>query len=178
MGYRDYAKDYQIEYTDVPGRKTPKAVRVYIGPYFQFKVHQGRIQKLRWFYLAALVLTAVFLLIPMCIDCTFTRTWYIQTPAAAAWIPWIYTAAATWRLWRAGEKVDREHYALMHDRMSSASLFLMGFCLISFVGCARLMSETSPAAQDYAVSLCTMASGISAMAMFSKRKELEMTQIT
>ncbi len=177
MGYRDYAKDYQIEYVDVPGKKRPKEVRVYVGPWFRFKADPARIRRLRWFYLIGLLLTALFLLIPMCIDCTFTRTWYIQTPSSAAWIPWIYAAAATWRLWRAGEKVDREHYERMHDRMSSASLFLMGFCLISFVGCARLMGETVPALQDKLVALCSMASGICGIALFSRRKDLEMHQI-
>lgn len=177
MGYRDFAKDYQIEYVDHPGKKRPKAVRIYVGPYFAFKASAERVQFLRWFYTIGLALTALFLLIPMCIDCAFTRTWYIQTPAVAAWIPWIFSAAAAWRLWTAGEKVDREHYELLHDRMSSACLFLMGFCLISCAGCAVSLSEQMASAADYVVCLCCMGAGICGIALFSKRKELEMVQV-
>ena len=177
MGYRDFAKDYQIEYVDRPGKKRPKAVRIYVGPYFAFRVPPERVRFLRWFYVICLTLTALFLLIPMCIDCAFTRTWYIQTPAAAAWIPWCFAGAATWRLWTAGEKVDREHCELLHDRMSGASLFLMGFCLISCLGCARLLSEVAATAADHVTCICAMGAGIGGIALFSKRKELEMVQV-
>lgn len=177
MGYREYAKDYEIEYVDRPGKRRPKAVRIYVGPYFRFKVSRERVRFLRVFYLTCLLAAAAFLTIPMCLDCAFTRTWYIQVPAAAAWIPWMLCACAVWRLWTAGEQVEREHYSLLHDRMCSASLFLMGFCLISCVGCARLLGEGSALPADYLVSLCTMGSGIAAIAMFSKRRELEMTRV-
>lgn len=176
MGYRDYAKDYEIRYEEREGRKRPKAVRVYIGPWFRFVQPPQRIRRLRWFYLVLLFLTAAFLLIPMCIDCGFTRTWYIQVPAAVAWIPWLLSGGAVWRLWTAGEQVNREHYELLHDRMSSSCLFLMGFFLISCVGCAVKLSEGSAAPADYLVCLSNMAGGISAMAMFSQRKALEMTR--
>ena len=79
LGYREYAKDFEIEYVDRPGRKRPKAVRIYVGPHFQLKVSPDRIRWLQRFYLAGLLACGVFLLIPMCIDCGFTRTWYIQS---------------------------------------------------------------------------------------------------
>ena len=81
-----------------------------------------------------MAIIALTLLIPMCMDCTFTRIWYIQVPAVASWIPWVFAAMATYRLWTAKEQVDREHNALLGGRMSGACLFLMGFCLISFLG--------------------------------------------
>ena len=129
MGYRKYAKDYEIEYVEQPGKKRPKAVRIYVGPYFRFKADPAQIRKLRWFYLIGLLAVALFLLIHMTIDCAFSRTWYVQVPAAAAWIPWCLASAACWRLWTARDKVDREHYDLLHDRMSGSCLFLMGLCL-------------------------------------------------
>lgn len=174
MGYRDYAKDYKIEYVQLPGKKRSKAVRTYIGPYFRFTAPPERIRVLRWFYLIGLVFTALLLLIPMCIDCPFTRTWYIQGPAAAAWIPWTLAVGATWRLWTAGERVDREHCELLHDRMSSACLFLMGLCIISCTGCVVRLSEQPASMDDYMVCGCCMGSAVCGMALFSKRKELEM----
>lgn len=176
MGYRKYAKDFEIEYVDRPGKKRPKAVRIYVGPYFRFSVPPERVRWLRRFYLIGIFVMALLLLIPMCIDCGFTRTWFIMTPFAAAWIPWVFSAAATWRLWTAGEKVDREHYELLHDRMSGSSLFLMGFSLIAAVGCALRLSQISASVKDYLICACAMGAGTCGVLLFSKRRELEMIQ--
>lgn len=174
MGYRKYAKDFEIEYVDRPGKKRPKAVRIYVGPYFRFAASPERIRRLRWFYLIGMASMALLLLIPMCVDCAFTRTWYIQTPLAAAWIPWALAAASVWRLWTAGEKVDREHYDLLHDRMSGSCLFLMGLCLGSAAGCVLAQMNLVPTVQDYIVCFCSLAAAVTGIILFSKRKELEM----
>lgn len=176
MGYRKYAKDYEIEYVERPGKKRPKAVRIYVGPYFRFAAAPERVRWLRWFYLIGMAVMALLLLIPMCVDCTFTRIWYIQTPMVAAWIPWVYAAAATWRLWTAKEKVDREHCDLIHDRMSGACLFLMGFSVISVVGCVVQLSLQAPSARDLLTCGCSLAAGSCGVILFSRRKELEMVQ--
>ena len=176
MGYRKYAKDFEIEYVDRPGKKRPKAVLIYVGPYFRFAASPERIRRLRWFYLIGMASMALLLLIPMCVDCAFTRTWYIQTPLAAAWIPWALAAASVWRLWTAGEKVDREHYDLLHDRMSGSCLFLMGFAIVSVAGCVLRLSRTAPTANDLLICGCCLGAGICGVVLFSRRKELEMIQ--
>ncbi len=177
MGYRDFAKDYQIEYEDRPGKKRPKAVRIYVGPYFRFTASPERLRFLRWFYTAALVLAAVFLLIPMTLDCPFTRTWYVQVPAVAAWIPWVLSMGALWRLWTAGELVDREHYELLYNRMSGAGLFLMGLSIISTAGCIVLLSQQEATGQDSIVCACCLAASVCGMAVFAKRRELDMERV-
>ena len=177
MGYREYAKDFEIEYVDRPGRKRPKAVRIYVGPHFQLKVSPDRIRWLQRFYLAGLLACGVFLLIPMCIDCGFTRTWYIQVPAAAAWIPWLLAADSVWRLWTAKSRMEREQADLIHDRMSSATLFLTGFFAISCLGCAVLSGSQTPSAKDWLVIFSYLSGLFCGCAMFSKRKELEMKQL-
>lgn len=177
MGYREYAKDFEIEYVTRPGKKRPKAVRVYVGPYFQFKAAPDRIQKLKKRYLACLLAAAALLLIPMCVDCAFTRTWYIQTPAAAAWIPWLLASNSVWRLWTAKENMEREHADLIHDRMSSSTLFLMGFFGISCIGCTMQMGSLEPAGTDWLVSICYVAGLLCSCAMFAGRKELEMRRV-
>ena len=177
MGYRQYAKDYKIEYEEIPGRKRLRAKRVYVGPWYQFTEPPEKIRFLKWFYLIGMALIAVLLLVPMCMDCPFTRIWYIQVPAMAAWIPWVFAACATWRLWTAKDKVDREHRDMLYDRMSGATLFLMGFCLISFLGCVFASSEKSMQTADWVVAVCTVLSGVTGIALFSKRKSLSMEQI-
>ena len=178
MGYREYAKDYKIEYEDRPGRKRPKAVRVYVGPWYRFEQSPEKIRFLKWFYLIGLAVVAAALLIPMCIDCAFTRLWYIQVTAAGAWIPWVFAACATWRLWTAGEKVDREHNDMLGSRMSGACLFLMGLCLISTFGCFYAMVNVGTmATADYVTSGCNMLAGIGGIALFSRRKELNMIPV-
>jgi hypothetical protein len=177
LGYREYAKDFEIEYVERPGKKRPKAVRIYVGPYFQLKVSAERVRWLKRFYLACLLACASLLLIPMCIDCAFTRIWYIQVPAAAAFIPWLLAADSVWRLWTAKDRMEREHADLIHDRMSSSCLFLMGFFGISCIGCALRMGSGTVTGSDWLVSLCYAAGLLCSCAMFAKRKELEMNQL-
>lgn len=177
MGFREFAKDYKIEYVDQPGRKRPKAVRVYIGPWYRFQQPPEKIRFLKWFYLIGLAAIALLLLIPMCIDCAYTRIWYIQVSAAMAWIPWVFAACATWRLWTAKDRVDREHNALLGDRMSGASVFLTGFCLFSFAGCIYASVTHAPAAADYVVCVCCLLSSLCGIALFSRRKGLNMVRI-
>ena len=177
LGYREFAKDYKIEYEDRPGHKRPKAVRVYVGPWYRFSEPPEKIRFLKWFYLIGMAAVALLLLIPMCIDCAFTRIWYIQVPAAAAWIPWVFAACATWRLWTAKEQVTREHNAMLGGRMSGACLFLMGLCLISFLGCIYALTVCTAAAVDYLICACSMLSGICTIALFSRRKSLDMVRV-
>lgn len=177
MGYREFVKDYKIEYVEQPGHKRPKAVRVYIGPWYRFSASPERIRFLRWLYLLGLAVIAALLVTPMCIDCAFTRTWYVQTPAVAAWIPFVFASCATWRLWTAGEKVTREHNALLGARMSGACMFLMGFCLISCVGCIYALTVQTPQIADYVVCGCNMLAATCAIYLFSRRKELDMVMI-
>ena len=177
MGYREYAKDYQINYEQIPGKKRLKSIRIYKGPWFRFKASEEQIRKVRWFYTLGIAALAVLLLIPMGIDCAFTRTWFIQVPAACAWIPWIFAVASLWRIWRAGEQVIREHRDLIHDRMSTACLFLMGFCTISALGCVRMVSIQTTTVRDYLVFGCCAASAVCGIALFSRRGDLEMVPV-
>jgi len=176
LGYRKYAKDFEIEYVERPGKKRPKAVRIYVGPYFRFSAPPERIRRLRWFYLIGITAMALLLLIPMCMDCVFTRTWFIQLPAVAAWIPWVLAAAATWRLWTARDRVDREHYELLHDRMGGSCLFMLGFTAASAVGCILRLSQIAPAPADLVVCGCCLGTAVCGVLLFAKRKELEMLQ--
>lgn len=173
MGYREFTKDYKIEYVDCPGRKRPKAVRVYVGPWYRFVAPPEKIRFLRWFYLVGLAAMALLLLIPMCINCTYTRIWYIQVPAAVVWIPWMFAVCAAWRLWTAGDQVNREHNALMGSRMSGACVFMMFFCFFSFVGCFYAMSEQKAATADYIICMCYLLASACAIALFSHRKGLD-----
>ena len=174
MGYKQYAKDYEIEYVERPGKKRPQAVRIYVGPYFRFTASPRRIRQLKWLYLAGLMTLALFLLLPLCVDCGLTRTWYVQVPAVAAWIPWVLAAASVWRLWTAGEKVDREHHDLMGQRMSGASLFLMILTLISAVGCVAALARLNAETEDWLVLGCALCAAACSVLLFSQRKGLEM----
>ena len=177
MSYREFAKDYQIEYVDRPGHKRPKAVRVYVGPWFRFVQPPEKIRFYRWYYLIGMVCIALLLLIPMFVDCTFTRTWYIQVPAAIAWIPWVFAVGATWRIWTAKEKVDRQHNAMTGPRMSGATLFLMGFCLISVLGTVYAQTAYTAQMADYLICSCYVLCSACAIALFAKRKVLDMVMI-
>jgi len=177
LGYRKYARDYEIEYVEQPGKKRPKAVRIYVGEYYSFAVSPDRVRWLRWFYLIGITSMALLLLIPLCVVCPFTMTWYIPAPLVAAWIPLVYAAAAVWRLWTAGEKVNQEHYDLLYERMCGACMFLMGFAIVAVTGCILQLSKTTPTGMDLLVCVSCLGAAACAVMMFSKRKELEMVPV-
>ena len=173
MGYRDFVKDYKIDYVDRPGQKRKKAVRVYVGPWYEFTAPAEKIRSLRWLYLGGLAWIAAMLLIPMCIDCTLTRIWYIQVFASASWIPLVFATCATWRLWTAKEKMNREHNSLLGGRMKGACLFLMILPCMSFLGSVYGVISKPVQAVDYLVCACYGLVAICASVLFSSRKGLD-----
>ena len=177
LGYRKYAKDYEIEYTERIGGKGTRANRIYVGPYFSFSESKEKLRRMRRLYLLCIVIAALLLLIPMCIDCAFTRTWYVQLPSAIEWIAWVLAAGAVWRLWTAGEKVEREHYDLMYGRMSGACVFMIILSLISSIGCVAALVKLGGTGRDYAVFACCVLSFICSVLMFSQRKALRMHEV-
>ncbi len=177
MGYRKYAKDYEVEEQVREGKRRKKYVRIYVGTYYRFVAPPERVAWLKRFYAVLLLAMAVLLLIPMLIDCNFTRSWFVAVPSTLCWLPWIFAAGAAWRLWTAGEKVVREHRDLLHDRMSGASLFLMGFACISVLGCVFTLFQQEASAWDYVVCADLLAAAVCSVPLFSHRKELEMEPV-
>ena len=177
MSYRDFAKDYVIEYQQRPGKKRPKAVRIYVGPWYKLAAPAQKVRFTKWYYLVSIILLALSLLIRLSIDCPFTRTWYVVTPLVAAIIPAVLAAGAVWRLWTAGERFTREHDNLMASRMSGAALFLMGLTFISCIGCCSQLVVLDPGIKDILASVSCLLSFVCSVAMFAKRKGLESTLI-
>ena len=177
MGYKKYAKDYEIEYVPQPGKKRDRAVRIYVGPYFQFRVSAERVRLLRWLYLAGVMTAFFFLLLPMSLNGALSRIWYVQIPAAAAWIPWVLVAASVWRLWTAKEKMEREHNDLLGGRMSGACLFLMILSGISAAGGVYAMVTTGGTAEDWLVPGCMICVCVCGALLFARRKELATVEV-
>ena len=177
MGYKQYAKDYEIEYVDRPGKKRAKAVRIYVGPYYRFSASPERVRRIKWLYLAGLLSLGMFLLLPLCVDGALSRTWYVQVPLAAAWIPWVLAAASVWRLWTAGELVEREHHDLMGERMSGASLFLLIFSAVSAVGAFASIGGVEANREDWLVLGCAVCAAVCSAMLFFQRKVLHMTEV-
>lgn len=177
MGYREYAKDYEIEYVEQPGKRRPKALRIYVGPYFRFQASKETIGRRKRQYLLLQLLLGLALLVPMMVDCSLTRTWYVEVPSVSAFIPWLLAACALWRLWTAGELVTREHCDLLHDRMRGASFFLMGLTGISVVGSIVALTRMAAAAGDYLAAACFLASLGCSVAMFAMCRDLQMEPV-
>ena len=176
MGYKKYAKDYEIEYRDRIGRRKPEAVRIYVGPYFKFDVSPEEIKKLKITYLIAVLVAAISLLVPMCVDCAVTRAMYVQLPAAIAWIPWLLAACSVWRLWTAKEKVEREHYDMMYQRMNGSVLFIMIFGGISFICSVVFCMTNAVSVTDLFIGFWYLLFTVCGIVMFAKRGKLKMTE--
>lgn len=177
MGYKKYAKDYEIEYVNRVGKKRPEAVRIYVGPYFKFDVSSEEIKKLKITYLIAAIVAGIALLVPMCIDCDVTRTWYVQLPAVVAWIPWLLAACSVWRLWTAKEKVEREHYDMMYQRMNGSVLFAVILGAISFICCEVFCTTNSVSVIDLFIGFWYLLFTACGIVMFVNRKKLKMTEV-
>lgn len=177
MGYRKYAKDYEVEEVPQEGKRRVKYVRTYVGTYYRFLAKPERVAWLKRFYVLLLLIEALLLVVPMCIDCPFTRAWYVAGPAIICWLPWIFAASSTWRLWTAGKKVVREHRDLLYDRMSGATVFLMGFACISVVGCILALFQMEAGFRDYLICFDLLAAAACSVPLFSHRKELEMEPV-
>jgi len=177
LGYKKYAADYEIEYIERLDKKRPQARRIYVGPYFVFDLSTAELKKLRLFYIGLCALTAAFLLVPMCIDCGSTRTWYVQLPAAFAWIGWVLTVYSLWNLLSYKERAEREQRDGICDRMSSGTFTMTLFTAIASVGAVIYLIKNSIALPDILVLLCNFAALACAILMFSRRKRLEMRQI-
>lgn len=177
MGYRKYAKDYEIEYVDRPGKKRPKAVRIYVGPYFRIDLDREELRKLRLLFLLGILAVAIFLLFPMLIDCGFTRSWYIMVPAAFAWIPWVFGALSVVGLFRAGPRIDREHRDGIYDRMGGATVFLIIFCGLSVVGSAVGLFRLPAKPEDLAVVFCNVTATALSVMLFVFRRRIRFAPV-
>lgn len=177
MGYKKYAADYEIEYIERLDKKRPQAKRIYVGPYFVFNCSAAALKKLRVFYIALCLLESLCLLAPMCIDCGSTRTWYVQLPAACAWIGWVLAVYSVWTLCCYKERAEREQRDGICDRMSSGAFVLVLFTAIAFAGSLLYLVKNGIAPADILVLLFNLAALVCALLMFSRRNRLEMKEI-
>lgn len=177
MGYRKYAKDYEVEYQPAEGRHRKKAVRTYVGPYFRFCAPAERIRRLRQFYLIGLLIQLVLILVPLLVNCRFARLWYVQLPGVLRSIPMAYALMALWRLWTAGSQVEREHCQNLTSRMAASCFFLTVFSVLSSAGCTAALLKNRACAADYVVCVSEFLSFICSLLLFLNRKGLDMEQI-
>lgn len=175
MGYRKYAKDYEIEYLPRLNAR-PVARRIYIGPYYRFAAAPEVIRRAKRIYPLLLLAEAALLLLPLCLSCPFSRVWYIQLPIAAAWIPWVLAVAAVWRLWTAHEPVEREHRDMLYGRMCGASLCLLILCGLSAAGSVFCLVRQGAEGGDVIVLICTLLAAVVGALLFSQRKKLAMIE--
>lgn len=177
LGYREYAKDYEIEYVERKGKKRPKAVRIYVGPYFRFDIPSDRLKKLKLLFLLNHTALAMFLIFPMLIDCAFSRTWYVQVFSAIAWIPWVFGAMSVFAFIKAGKRLSREQKDQIYSRMGGASLFLIIFCGASLVGSVVALFRLTPAAEDLAVALCSFLTTALSVLLFVFRRNIRFAEV-
>lgn len=176
MGYRKYAKDYEIEYLPRLNSRRPVARRIYIGPYYRFAAAPDVIRRAKRIYLFLLLAEAALLLLPLCLNCPFSRVWYIQLPTAAAWIPWVLAAAAVWRLWTTCEPAEREQRDMLYGRMCGATLCLLILCGLSAAGSVFCLVRQGAEGGDSIVLICAVLATLVGALLFSQRKKLAMVE--
>ena len=177
MKYQDYIKDYDVVYENHPGRRRPVPHRIYIGTYYRFSEPRERVRFLRWLYSVGLGVIALCLIVPMFMDCVFTRIWYIQVPSVAVCIPLYLSLGSMYRIWRAGEKVTREHSYLITQRMNGCMVAMILLYTISASGCVYGLMFGDACIADWVVSICSLIGLAVSIVLFMQRSGLKMVPV-
>ncbi len=172
MGARRYAGDYRLE--NVLGKNGKlRTVPVYRGTYFHFSLPTEQLHRLRRKKLILLCAASLGLAVPMFLTGELMRRWYVLLPLVLSLLP----AAGLWvsvcHLFRAGEKVIREHKEQMQERFAARSAALWILAVLSLAGqLAALFSGIGP--ESWPVTLCTLVVILAALLLFLGRKELRL----
>lgn len=156
MVSRKYTSDYRIDDFVDPNTGKVGTRTTYIGRYYRFREKAERVAKARRYYAALCAVTAILLAVPMALDPNVMRAFYAALPYAAILIPLVYLTAGCGRLYRARDKVTREHRDKTGPRLRGCGIsvcVLSGVSLIGMIVCACLHGA---APEDYISMACAL----------------------
>ena len=121
MAKKKYVRDYEFSDTlDAKGRV--KSVPVYVGAYFRFN-DPAAAKKSRPLLLAAVLLGWIAYVMALWPPSGAGKLMYVILPFVFAAVPLWYLSAATWTLFRAGDKLKRSEAEKVAGNLPSASVF-------------------------------------------------------
>lgn len=174
---RKYAADYRLE--NVLNKKGKLVtVPVYSGNWYRFSSDTATVRRARILYSVLTFLNALLFGGALFVVSPCTKTFYVMIPFAAMVFTVFFSLASLLRLWRAGEKVTREHAHKTSDRYNTCIVMNMIFSGISFVGHIVYMFLEKETGMDVVVLLCTIGIFVSSLVMFLRRADIRMEVIT
>lgn len=123
-----YMADYVIDQIPVEGRKKPKRVPRYIGPWFAFEYPDEDMAVWKKVYFFGMLALIVLLFIPLVLDCNVLDAWYVLLGEVIDVIALYFGVKITWMLYRSGNRLKRRD----SDRLDSHVPMSCGFAALGF----------------------------------------------
>ena len=123
-----YMSDYVLDEVHVQGRKKPKRVPRYIGPYFEFEYPNEVVARWKKIYLYCTMAMIALLLIPMSFNSNVVEAWYVTIGQIVVVGALYFAVKMTWILNRLGFRLKRREA----DRIDSQIPLSMTFLAIGF----------------------------------------------
>lgn len=177
-----YSSDYRLENVVDPrsGKLVTKAV--YRGDWFRFSKPAELVKKRGILFTVLTCLIAALFVTALMLTGVKERNYnvkaleqiYVLLPFVGMIFPIYYLAAATWRFWRAKEKVTRSHKDRIVGRYTAASAATAILAAMSLIGHIVSWALNGETATDLVLLAITAAVIAAAAVIFAKRNDLSM----
>ncbi len=175
MVSRKYVGDYRLE--NVPDRRGKlRTVPVYRGPLFRFKADKKTLDRAKKRSLLLTAAASAALLVTLLLRADILSRVYVVMPLVLAILPAALLWAGLYRLFTAGEAVQRDKSDRIHNRFAGWSVVLMALAGLSLIGQAAAYAGGA-APEGIPITLCTAAVLVCAALLFRGKGALEMEEI-
>lgn len=173
MVSRKYVGDYRLENRTNPKTGRVVTVPVYRGDWYAFAADAQTVRRMKRVYPALSALCIAMFLLVLLLNAPSGHIFYVTMPFAALIFPVYFSAAGSWRLLTAKDRITREHSDKLQPRFTSCALFLTSFSAVSVCGHILYwfrVGVTLLDAVSFAATAVILASG---MTMFRLRENLK-----
>lgn len=134
-----YMADYVIDEVPVEGRKRPRRVPRYIGPWFAFEYPDEDMVRWKKIYFFGYVIMWVLLLVPLCLNCNVLDAWYVLLGEVIDVLALSFGVGIAWMLFRSGDRLKRRDADRLDSRIPITAGFAAGGFAFSAVGAVVYM---------------------------------------
>lgn len=178
LASKKYVGDYRLENQPSARNGRVKTVPVYRGVRYVYDADAASLRQSKFFFTAATAISLAAFLLVLMMNAPCGHAMYVMMPFSALVFPLFFAAASCLRLWHKGEWFTREHRDKTGQRLNTCALVMAILSCMSLVGHIVYACITGFAARDFISLACAAVVLCAAAAMFSRRRELNMHEVT
>lgn len=178
MASKKYVSDYRLENQPSPQNGRVKTVPVYRGQRYVYDADRQSLRQSKIFFTAAVAISLAAFLLVLVMNAPCGHAMYVMMPFSALVFPLFFAAASCLRLWHKGEWFTREHRDKTGQRLNTCALAMAILSCMSLVGHIVYACVMGFAAKDFISLACAAAVLCAAAAMLSRRRELNMHEVS